>query len=65
MRTYAHAILHEDENGELHELVHWPNDHDCSPSATSHLTRIFSDRCYKAVEVDPTKSIDEPVNILD
>ena len=44
-------------NGEYHELVQWPNDHDCAPSATSYLARIFVERCYNAVEFDPTKSI--------
>ena len=58
VKTYAHAIKHEDRNGEeCHELVHWPNDHDCAPSATSHLARIFTEQCYNAVETDPTKSV--------
>ena len=51
MKTYAQAIKAEDES---HELVLWPTDHDCAPSATSHLARTFTERCYKA---DPTKSI--------
>ena len=41
----------------MHELVYWPIDHECAPSATSHLARIFTDRCYAAVEADPTKSV--------
>ena len=57
VKTYAKAIKEENENGEYHELVQWPNDHDCAPSATSHLARIFTERCYNAVESDPTKSI--------
>ena len=57
VKTYAYAIKHENENGEYHELVQWPNDHDCDPSATSHLARIFTEKCYNAVEIDPTKSI--------
>ena len=58
VKTSAHAIAHENENGEeWHELVFWPIDHDCAPSATSHLARIFTDRCYAAVESDPTKSV--------
>ena len=57
VKTYAYAIKHENENGEYHELVQWPNDHDCAPSATSYLARIFVERCYNAVEFDPTKSI--------
>ena len=57
VRNYAHAIKYEGLDGEYHELVHWPNDHDCAPSATSHLARIFTKRCYDAVETDPTKSI--------
>ena len=57
VKTYAYAIKQENENGEYHELDQWPNDHDCAPSATSHLARIFTERCYNAVEIDPTKSI--------
>ena len=58
VKNYAHAIKYDDLNGEeYHELVHWPNDHDCAPSATSHLARIFTKRCYDAVETDPTKSV--------
>ena len=57
VKTYAYATKQEDETGEYHELIQWPNDHDCAPSATSHLARIFTERCYKAVESDPTKSI--------
>ena len=34
VKTYAKAIKEENENGEYHELVQWPNDHDCAPSAT-------------------------------
>ena len=57
MKTTAHAILLDNEDGdEWHELVYWPNDHECAPSATSHLARNFTDRCYAAVEADPTKS---------
>ena len=57
-KTSAHAIKHEDENGEIfYELVFWPLIHECMPSATSHLARIFRDRCYSAVEADPIKSI--------
>ena len=41
VKTYAKAIKEENENGEYHELVQWPNDHDCAPSATSHLARII------------------------
>ena len=33
VRNYAHAIKYEGLDGEYHELVHWPNDHDCAPSA--------------------------------
>ena len=58
MKTTAHAILLDNEDGdEWHELVYWPNDHECAPSATSHLARIFTDRCYAAVAADPTKSV--------
>ena len=58
VKTTAHAILLDNEDGgEWHELVYWPNDHECAPSATSHLARIFTDRCYAAVEADPTKSV--------
>ena len=58
VKNYAHAIKYDDLNGEeYHELVHWPNDHDCAPSATSHLARIFTKQCYDAVETDPTKSV--------
>ena len=58
VKNYAHAIKYDDLNGEeYHELVHWPNDHDCAPSATSHLARIFTKKCYDAVETDPTKSV--------
>ena len=58
MRNCAHAIKHENEYDEAwYELVQWPIEHDCAPSATSHLARIFTERCYSAVEADPTKSI--------
>ena len=58
MKTTAHAILLDNEDGdEWHELVYWPIDHECAPSATSHLARIFTDQCYAAVEADPTKSV--------
>ena len=51
VKNYAHAIKYDDLNGEeYHELVHWPKDHDCAPSATSHLARIFTKQCYDAVE---------------
>ena len=57
-KTSAHAIKHEDENGEIfYELVSWPRNHECAPSATSHLARIFRDRCYAAVAADPMKPI--------
>ena len=33
-KTSAHAIKHEDENGEIfYELVSWPRNHECAPSA--------------------------------
>ena len=58
VRNSAHAIKHENEYDEAwYELVQWPIEHDCAPSATSHLARIFTERCYSAVEADPTKSI--------
>ena len=58
MKNSAHAVKYENENGEAwYELIHWPIDHDCAPSATSHLGRIFRDRCFSAVETDPTKSV--------
>ena len=58
MKNTAHAVKYENENGETcYELVHWPVDHDCAPSATSHLKNIFRDRCFTAVENDPTKSV--------
>ena len=51
-------MKYENENDKAwYELVHWPLDHDCAPSATSHLARIFRERCFNAVESDPTKSI--------
>ena len=56
VKNTAHAVKYE--NGETcYELVHWPVDHDCAPSATSHLKNIFRDRCFTAVENDPTKSV--------
>ena len=58
VKTSAHAIKNENENGEeWYELIYWPIDHDCAPSATRHLAKNFTDRCYAGVENDPMKSI--------